>query len=67
MNANEHLKILSYISLQYPLLSPSKLGEELYLYLAVTPHAASLALAREEGKIQRLVYYTRKALQGVEG
>ena len=41
-----------------PLLSPSILGEELYLYLAISLHAVSLALIREEGKIQNLVYYT---------
>ena len=34
-----------------PLLSPSVLGEELYLYLAVTPYAVSLALIREEGRV----------------
>ena len=34
-----------------PLLSPSVLGEELYLYLAVSPHAVSSALIREEGKV----------------
>ena len=33
------------------LLSLSKLVEELYLYLAVSPHAVSSALIREEGKI----------------
>ena len=43
------------------------LGEELYLYLAVTPHAVSSALIREEGKVQRPVYYTSKALRGAEG
>ena len=41
-----------------PLLSPSLQGEELYLYLAVSPHAVSSALIREEGKVQKLVYYT---------
>ena len=50
-----------------PLLSPSVVGEELYLYLAVTPHAMSSALIREEDKVQRPVYYTSKALRGVEG
>ena len=40
------------------LLSPSMLGEELYLYLAVTPYAVSSALVREEGRVQKLVYYT---------
>ena len=33
-----------------PLLSPFIPGEELYLYLVVSPHAVSLALIREEGK-----------------
>ena len=50
-----------------PLLSPSVLGEELYLYLVVTPHAVSSALIREEGRVQKLVYYTSRALRGVEG
>ena len=49
------------------LLSPSVLGEELYLYLAVTPHVVSSMLVREEGKIQKPVYYTSRALRGVEG
>ena len=43
------------------------MGEELYLYLAVTPYAVSSALIREEGKVQRPVYYTSKALRGAEG
>ena len=34
-----------------PLLSLSILGKELYLYLAVSPHAVSSALIREEWKI----------------
>ena len=37
-----------------PLLSPSVAGEELYLYLAVTPHAVSSALIREEDKCKDL-------------
>ena len=49
-----------------PLLSPSVLGEELYLYLAVTPHAVSSVLIREEGRVQKLVYYTSQALRGAE-
>ena len=43
------------------------MGEELYLYLAVTPHAVSLALIREEGRVQKSVYYTSLALRGAEG
>ena len=30
-------------------------------------HAVSLALIREEGKVQKPVYYTSKALKGVGG
>ncbi|XP_050285610.1 uncharacterized protein LOC126725123 [Quercus robur] len=62
--AFEDLKV--YLTMA-PLLSPSVEGEELYLYLAVTPHAVSSALIREEDKVQRPVYYTSKALKGAEG
>ncbi|XP_065630573.1 uncharacterized protein LOC112003347 [Quercus suber] len=62
--AFEDLKI--YLT-KAPLLSPSVPGEELYLYLAVTPYAVSSALVREENKVQRPVYYTSKALRGAEG
>ena len=50
-----------------PLLSPSVMGEELFLYLAVTPHTVSFALIREEVKTQKPVYYTSKVLKGAEG
>ena len=50
-----------------PQLSPSVMGEELFLYLAVTPHAVNSALIRKEEKIQKPVYYTSKALRGAEG
>ena len=43
------------------------LREELYLYLVVTPHAVSSALIREEGRVQKPVYYTSRALRGAEG
>jgi hypothetical protein len=49
-----------------PLLSPSKQGEELYLYLAVSPTAVSSALIREEEGRQLPVYYTSRALRGAE-
>ena len=42
------------------------LGEELYLYLTITPHAVSSTLVREEGRVQKPVYYTSRALRGVE-
>ena len=50
-----------------PLLSPSVIGKELYLYLAVTPHAVSSALIREEGRVQKPMYYTSRALRERKG
>ena len=50
-----------------PMLSLSIPGEELYLYLALSPHTVSSTLIREEGKIQKPVYYINRALIGVEG
>ena len=41
-----------------PLLSPSKPGEELFLYLVVSLVAVSTALVREEESIQKPIYYT---------
>ena len=49
-----------------PLLSPSKEGESLQLYLAVSTTAVSAALIREEGKKQLPVYYVSQAFQGAE-
>ena len=49
-----------------PLLSPSKPGEELFLYLVVSPATVSAALVREEKRVQKPVYYTSKALRGTE-
>ena len=49
-----------------PLLSPSKPGEELFLYLVVSLVAVSTALVREEERIQKPIYYTSWALQGAE-
>ena len=45
-----------------PLLSPSKPGEELFLYLAVSQATVSATLVREEDESQRLVYFTSRAL-----
>ena len=50
----ENLKV--YIS-SPPLLNPSRPGEELYLYLAVSQVAVSATLVREEDGSQRLVYF----------
>ena len=49
-----------------PLLSPSQPGEELFLYLTVSPAAVSAALIREEEKVQKPVYYASRALRGAE-
>ena len=40
-----------------PLLSPSKQGENLYMYLAVSATAVSASLIQEEDKKQLPVYY----------
>ena len=55
----------AYLAL-IPLLSPSKPGEKLYLYLVLSYHAVSSALIREERKVQKPIYYTSKALRGAE-
>ncbi|XP_075655217.1 uncharacterized protein LOC142625446 [Castanea sativa] len=49
-----------------PLLCPSMSGEELFLYLAVSSAAVSAALIREEGKVQKPVYFISWALRGAE-
>ena len=43
-----------------PLLSPSKPGEELYLYIAVSQAAVSAVLVREEEGAQRPVYFVSR-------
>ena len=45
-----------------PLLSPSKPGEEFYLYLAISQAAVSAALEREEDSCQRPIYFISRAL-----
>jgi hypothetical protein len=49
-----------------PLLSRPTEGEILYLYLVVSPSAVSSALVREDSGVQKPVYFTSKALHGVE-
>jgi len=48
------------------LLSRPNEGEILYLYLAVSPSAVSSTLVREDSGVQKLVYFTSKALHGAE-
>jgi len=54
----EHKQYLS----NPPLLSPSKEGEDMYLYLVVSTTAMSAALIWEEDGTQLLVYYISQAL-----
>ena len=61
--AFENLKM--YLS-SPPLLSPSRLGKELDLYLAVSQAAVSAALVRKEDGSQRPVYFTSRAFQEAE-
>ena len=49
-----------------PLLSPSKEGESLQLYLVMSATVVNAALIREEGKKQLPVYYISQAFQGAE-
>lgn len=46
-----------------PLLSQTKLGDPLSLYLAATPDVVSAVLVRDEGIEQGLVYYVSRALK----
>ena len=48
------------------LLSSSKLGEELYLYLAVSQAAVSTTLIRVEEGLQKLVYFTSRGFRGAK-
>ena len=49
-----------------PLLSPSKPGEEFFLYLVVSLATVSAALNREEDKVQKPIYYASRALRGAK-
>ena len=49
-----------------PLLNPSRPGEELYFYIAVSQAAVSAALVREEEGSQRPVYFISKAFRRAE-
>ncbi|KAL0411713.1 UNVERIFIED_CONTAM: Retrovirus-related Pol polyprotein from transposon gypsy [Sesamum latifolium] len=49
-----------------PLLANPKVGEELFLYLAISDEAVSSVLVREQEKTQNPVYYVSKMLQGTE-
>ena len=47
-------------------MRPTKEGENLYLYLALSAITVSVALIREEDKRQLPVYYVSQAFHGAE-
>ena len=49
-----------------PLQSLSQPGEELFLYLAISPAAVRATLVREEERVQKPIYYASRALRGAE-
>jgi hypothetical protein len=49
-----------------PFLSRIELGEPLYVYLASTTTTVSSVLIQEDRKVQKLVYYTSRVLQGAK-
>jgi len=49
-----------------PMLSKPNDGKILFLYLAVSSHALSATLIREDEKVQLLVYYISKRFTGAE-
>ena len=59
------MKLKEYL-MQLPLLSPSITREKLQLYLVVSNTTVSSTLIREEEDMQKPIYYTSQAFQGVE-
>ena len=47
-------------------MSNPEADEVLFAYIAVTPHAVSLVLIRDDNGIQRPVYYVSKSLHEAE-
>ena len=62
---NTFQELKQYLS-NPPLLSPSKEGEDMYLYLVVSATAMSATLIREKDGTQLLVYYISQAFQGAK-
>ena len=58
-------QLKNYLGLP-PLLTVLTTGEELIVYLFVSPTIVSAMLIREEDKVQKLVYYVSKVLMGAE-
>ena len=62
-NLKETFNTLRHYSMN---LNPSKEGEDLFLYLAVSIMAINTALIKEENRLQFPVYYINQAFQGAE-
>ena len=60
------LQRLKDISLVSTATQSSVQDEELYLYLAISQAAVSVALVREKDGTQKPVYFTSRALRGAE-
>ena len=65
--ASESFSRPENISHHNPLIESIYVGRGIVLVQAMTPYAVSSALIREEGKVQKPIYYTSKVLRGVEG
>ncbi|GFZ06762.1 hypothetical protein Acr_18g0009320 [Actinidia rufa] len=48
------------------LLTVSTTGEDLYVYLSISPTAVSAVLIREKDQVQKPIYYVSKVLMGAE-
>jgi len=62
IECQQTFKDLKTYLLSPPLLSPSQLEEELFLYLAVSLVAVSATLIREEDRVHKPMYYMSRAL-----
>ncbi|GFZ15785.1 hypothetical protein Acr_25g0001940 [Actinidia rufa] len=62
-NAFQQLK--EYLGFS-PLLTVPTTGEDLYIYLSISPTAVTTVLIREEDQVQRPIYYVSKVLMGAE-
>ncbi|XP_075670165.1 uncharacterized protein LOC142639925 [Castanea sativa] len=62
---NEEVNLKQYL-MNPPILSRSQKEEVLYAYLAVTNHAVSLVLVRNDDGVQKPIYYISKSLQEAE-
>ena len=58
-------QLKEYLS-RLSIMSSPKMDEMLFTYLAVTPHAISFVLIREDNGVQRPVYYVSKSLHEAE-